>query len=139
MNLFRTLQHRLGITPRGFARIESIHFESLTERTLVLAPGVAGAAPCVYLAAVHPRDGRAVGRWFRVAEPAEHPRYDERARRQRGRIYVRIPIARGDWLAEQLALRSRAGDRVLCTVADTHCAGLSADESLHGSRPTVMA
>lgn len=121
MQPFRSLLTALGLAPRGLARVESIHFESLTERTLVLSPGTPVEAPgVVYLAAVHAPTGRTVGRWFRVAGAAAEPRYDERSRRQRGRVYVSIPVKPGDWLADQLALRSRVGDLVACTTGAPH-------------------
>ena len=116
MPLVHSLLARLGLVSTPTARIESIHFESLTLRTLVLAPGPQVEGPgVVYLALVNPSDGKTYGRWFRVAAPrADDPRYDEHPRRRRGRVYVSVPIVRGDWLGTELALRSRKGDAVLC-------------------------
>lgn len=126
MHLFTPFLVSLGLAaPSRVAHIESIHFESLTVRTLVLAPGPRVEAPgVVYLARVNPQDGQTYGRWFRVVTPrAGDPRYDEFSRRRRGRIYVSVPVSPGDWLATELALRTRKGDTVVCALrAPAHAA-----------------
>lgn len=111
MQLFRQF-----FEPDHTARIESIHFESLTLRTLVLAPGPQlEPNGTVYLALRNPQDGRVHGRSFAVVpERTADPRYEECSRRRRGRIYVSVPVVRGDWLGSELALRSRKGDALLC-------------------------
>ena len=107
----------LGL-PITHARIESVHFESLTERTLALSARTPVSGGRVYLGLV--RDGRVVGRWFPVAAPRADRRYREDTRRNRGLVYVTVPITKGDWLTDELALRSRKGDRVLCSLPATN-------------------